>query len=142
MEANGVNSLEYELNVITVPAITNLEMTLNFPSYLNKKSETIKGTGNAIIPEGTSVTWKISTVATQSVNWTDTKSKLSFLKKENLFRLSKNISQNTEYNIITSNNKVKDYERLSYQISVIKDQFPTINVNHAPDSLKVLKTMF
>lgn len=139
MEANGVNSSEYELNVINVPAITNLEMTLNFPSYLNKKSETIKGTGNAIIPEGTSVTWKISTVATQSVNWTDTKSKLSFLKKENLFRLSKNISQNTEYNIITSNNKVKDYERLSYQISVIKDQFPTINVNHAPDSLKVPK---
>ena len=58
MEANTVNSLDYELNVVTVPAITNLEMTLNFPSYLNKKAETIKGTGNAVIPEGTSVTWK------------------------------------------------------------------------------------
>jgi hypothetical protein len=139
MEANTVSSLDYELNVVTVPAITNLEMTLNFPSYLNKKAETIKGTGNAIIPEGTTVTWRMNTVATQSVNWTDTKSNFSFFKQENLFKLSKNISQNTEYNIITSNNKVKDYERLSYQISVIKDQFPTINVNNAPDSLKVSK---
>jgi len=139
MEANEVFSLDYELNVINVPAITNLEMTLNFPSYLNKKPETIKGTGNAIIPEGTTVTWKMTTVATQSVSWNDLKSSTSFLKQENLFRLSKNISQNTEYNIITSNNKVKDYERLSYQISVIKDQFPTINVNNAPDSLKVAK---
>lgn len=139
MEANEVFSLDYELNVINVPAITNLEMTLNFPSYLNKKPETIKGTGNAIIPEGTTVTWKMTTVATQSVSWTNSKSSISFLKQENLFRLSKNISQNTEYNIITSNNKVKDYERLSYQISVIKDQFPTINVNNAPDSLKVAK---
>ena len=139
MEANTVSSLDYELNVITVPAITNLEMTLKFPSYLNKKPETIKGTGNAIIPEGTTVTWKMTTVATQSVSWNDLKSSTSFLKQENLFRLSKNISQNTEYNIITSNNKVKDYERLSYQISVIKDQFPTINVNNAPDSLKVAK---
>ena len=139
MEANAVSSLDYELNVITVPAITNLEMTLNYPSYLNKKAEIIKGTGNAVIPEGTSITWKMSTVATQSVIWTNSKSSTSFLKQENLFRLSKNISQNTEYNIITSNTKVKDYERLSYQISVIKDQFPTINVNNAPDSLKVAK---
>ena len=139
MEANAVSSLDYELNVITVPAITNLEMTLNYPSYLNKKAEIIKGTGNAVIPEGTMVTWKMATVATQSVIWTNSKSSTSFLKQENLFRLSKNISQNTEYNIITSNTKVKDYERLSYQISVIKDQFPTINVNNAPDSLRVAK---
>ena len=139
MEANAVSSLDYELNVITVPAITNLEMTLNYPSYLNKKAEIIKGTGNAVIPEGTMVTWKMATVATQSVIWTNSKSSTSFLKQENLFRLSKNISQNTEYNIITSNTKVKDYERLSYQLSVIKDQFPTINVNNAPDSLKVAK---
>ena len=139
MEANAISSLDYELNVIAVPAITNLEMTLNYPSYLNKKAEIIKGTGNAVIPEGTTVTWKMSTVATQSVIWTNSKSSTSFLKQENLFRLSKNISQNTEYNIITSNTKVKDYERLSYQISVIKDQFPIINVNNAPDSLKVAK---
>ena len=139
MEANSVSSLDYELNVVAVPAITNLEMTLNFPSYLNKKSETIKGTGNAIIPEGTLVTWKMNTVATQRVNWNDIKSNFSFIKTENQFRFSKNISQNTEYNIITSNNKVKDYERLSYQISVVKDQFPTINVNNAPDSLKISK---
>ena len=137
MEANTVSSFDYELNVVTVPAITNIEMTLNFPPYLNKKAEIIKGTGNAIIPEGTTVTWKMNTVATESVNWTDTKSNFSFFKQENLFKLSKNISQNTEYTIITSNNKIKDYERLSYQISVIKDQFPTINVNNAPDSLKV-----
>jgi hypothetical protein len=139
MEANSVSSLDYELNVVAVPAITNLEMTLNFPSYLNKKSEIIKGTGNAIIPEGTLVTWKMNTVATQRVNWNDIKSNFSFFKTENQFRFSKNISQNTEYNIITSNNKVKDYERLSYQISVVKDQFPTINVNNAPDSLKISK---
>jgi hypothetical protein len=34
---------------------------------------------------------------------------------------------------------VQNYEKLNYQISVIKDQFPTITVNNAPDSLKVVK---
>jgi hypothetical protein len=33
------------------------------------KTEIIKGTGNAVIPEGTRVTWKMNTQATQSGGW-------------------------------------------------------------------------
>jgi len=139
LEANDIKSKEYELQVITVPSIANFEMVLNFPGYLNKKSETIKGTGNAIIPEGTKVTWKMNTVATQKVDWLSDNIKQTFAKTDNIFSLSKNINQNTEYQILTSNNKVANYEKLNYQISVIKDQFPTITVNTAPDSLKVTK---
>jgi hypothetical protein len=139
VEANEVSSSDYELNVVTVPSIANFEMILNFPTYLKKKQEVIKGNGNAIIPEGTRVTWRINTLATQNVVWKNLTTSFSFSKSDNDFTLSKQISQNTEYQILTSNKKVKDYERLNYQISVIKDQFPTINVNNAPDSLKVDK---
>lgn len=139
LEANEVSSKEYELAVVTVPSIANFEMVLNFPGYLNKKAEVIKGTGNAVIPEGTRVTWRMNTLATQSVNWNDGQSSYSFAKQDNLFLLSKSILQNTEYQIVTSNTKVKNYEKLNYQISVVKDQFPTIEVNNAPDSLKVSK---
>ena len=139
VEANTVSSADYELNVINVPSIANFEMQLNFPSYLNKKPEVIKGTGNAIIPEGTHVIWKMNTQATQKVEWTDLTSNFPFSKSENTFTLAKNIVQNTEYQILTSNDRVKNYEKLSYQISVIKDQYPTINVSNAPDSLKVTK---
>lgn len=139
VEANGISSEDYELKVITVPSISNFEMILNFPSYLNRRSEFIKGTGNAIIPEGTRVTWKMSTQATQNVVWKDASSVFSFAKAENNFTLSRSILQNTEYQILTSNNKVKNYEKLDYQLSIIKDQFPTIKVSNAPDSLKVEK---
>ena len=139
IEANDVSSHDYELKVVTVPSIANFEMELNFPNYLNKKSETIKGTGNAIIPEGTQVTWRMNTLATQKVDWVNDIARYTFAKSENLFTLSKSILQNVDYQILTSNNKVQNYEKLNYQISVIKDQFPTINVNNAPDSLKVNK---
>jgi hypothetical protein len=138
-EGNSVSSDEYELKVITVPSIANFEMVLNFPSYLKKKSETIQGTGNAIVPEGTLVTWKINTQSTQEIVWKAENSVLKFSKAENEFKLAKNISQNTEYQIFTSNNKVKNYEKLDYQLSVIKDQHPTITVSPAPDSLKLDK---
>ena len=139
IESTSVSSKEYELNVVTVPSIANFEMVLNFPGYLNKKSENVKGTGNAIIPEGTRITWKMNTLATQKVDWVDANSKITFGKQDNTFSLTKSISQNTDYQILTSNNKVHNYEKLNYQISVIKDQFPTINVNNAPDSLRVGK---
>lgn len=139
VEANTVTSSDYELNVVAVPSIVNFEMLLNFPSYLKKKQEIIKGNGNAIIPDGTRVTWVINALATQNVLWKEGVSNYSFSKAVNYFTLSKLITQNTEYQILTSNTKVKYFEKLNYQISVIKDLFPTINVNNAPDSLKIDK---
>jgi hypothetical protein len=139
IEANDVSSHEYELNVVTVPSIANFEMVLNFPGYLNKKSEVIKGTGNAVLPEGTRVTWRMNTLATQKVEWLNATAKYAFAKQDNQFLLSKNIIQNTDYQIVTSNSKVQNYEKLNYQISVVKDQFPTISVGNAPDSLKIEK---
>jgi hypothetical protein len=139
VQANDVESHDYELAVVAVPSIANFEMALRFPSYLNRKAEAIKGTGNAIIPEGTTVTWRMNTNATEKVDWTDLKSISSFIRSENTFSLSKHISQNTEYQIRTSNDKVTNYEKLNYRISVIKDQYPTIDVGHAPDSLKTEK---
>ncbi len=137
IEANQVTTKDYELAVVAVPTIANFEMVLNFPSYLNKKSETIQGSGNAIVPEGTKVTWKVATLATKSVEWSDLKTITPFSSNANTFQITKSILQNTDYQILTSNAKVKHYEKLNYQISVIKDQFPTIAVNNAPDSLKL-----
>lgn len=137
IESNEVTTKDFELAVVAVPTIANFEMILNFPSYLNKKSEVIQGSGNAIVPEGTKVTWKVATLATKSVEWSDLKTITPFSANENTFQITKSINQNTEYQILTSNAKVKHYEKLNYQISIVKDQFPTIAVNNAPDSLKL-----
>ena len=138
-EANTILSQDYLLKVISVPSIANLEMELKFPSYLNKKSEVIKGTGNAIIPEGTRVTWRIFTYNTDKVNLNANNGTTSFTKTDNQFSLSKLILQKTDYLIITSNLNTNDYDKLNYELNIVKDQYPTINVSNAPDSLKVGK---
>lgn len=139
IEANEVSSSNMVLNVTKVPAIVNFEMRLNFPSYLNKKPETIKGTGNAILPEGTKVSWVMNTVATDNVSIVENSKSSNFLKSDKNFIFSKNVYENTEYQIVTSNHKVKDYEKLSYSINVLKDQYPTIKADIAPDTLKLGK---
>lgn len=137
MAANAVTSHEYQLEVVEVPAIANFEMVMNYPNYLNRKSEVIRGSGNAVIPEGTRVTWRMKTIATEKVTWTDNLVKSVFSREDDVFSFTKAISQNTDYQILTSNSRVSDYEKLNYKLSVIKDQHPSINVGPAPDSLKV-----
>ena len=67
LTANNVTSRPYELQVIQAPSLLGFEMLLNYPKYINKPSETLKSTGNANVPEGTSITWLLKTKATDSV---------------------------------------------------------------------------
>src|SRR5690606_25797116 len=67
LSANKVLSKAYQLNVVNVPTLVNFEIHLDYPSYTNRRDEVLKSTGNTTIPEGTTVTWKINTRATDQV---------------------------------------------------------------------------
>lgn len=139
--ANGLNSKEYQINVVDVPTIANFEMVLQYPSYLGKKSEIIQGTGNAVVPEGTVVNWRINALATDKVSFKSNNQLSVFANKESNFSLSRRITDNLSYEVITSNKNINEFEKLSYQIATIKDQYPTISVQIAPDSLKLKSKM-
>ena len=139
--ANGLNSKEYQINVVDVPTIANFEMVLQYPSYLGKKSEVIQGTGNAVVPEGTVVKWRINALATDMVSFKSNNQVSFFANKDNNFSLSRRITDNLNYEVITSNKNINEFEKLSYQIATIKDQYPTISVQIAPDSLKLKSKM-
>lgn len=139
--ANGLNSKEYQINVVDVPTIANFEMVLQYPSYLGKKLEVIQGTGNAVVPEGTVVNWRINVLATDKVTFKTNNQVSVFANKENNFSLSRRIKDNLSYEVITSNRNINEFEKLSYQIATIKDQYPTISVQIAPDSLKLKSKM-
>lgn len=136
LEANSITSNNYSLEVVNVPTIVDFSMRLTFPSYLRKASETIKGNGNAIVPEGTLITWNIATKATDYIRL-ESENSFEFKNNNGLFSLSKNIRSDFNYQIITSNQSVLEYEKLGYSITTIKDQFPTISAQIAPDSLNL-----
>lgn len=135
LSANEVNSKSYTLDVVKVPTLVNLEMVLDYPSYINKSDETLKSTGSATIPEGTNVTWKIHTRSTNNVSLY-AKDTIRFENaSEGRFEASKRIYQNYDYNISTSNEALKDYENLAFSINVIRDDYPELNVKMEKDSL-------
>ncbi len=135
LSGNGVTSRNFQIEVIQVPKLVDFEMRLNYPKYLNKTAESVKGTGNLTVPEGTNVSWNLNTSATNQVTFTSRDTVEEFKQEGTIFSLDKKLFTDTRYQIRTSNLQVKDYESLEYEISVKKDQFPKINVQHKKDSL-------
>jgi len=135
LSANEVRSKEYNINVTKVPTLVNFEMVLDYPAYTLKKDEVLKSTGNSTIPEGTNVTWKVSTRSTDEVALY-AKDTINFNNlTEGKFEASKRIFNNTDYSISTSNANLKDYENLAFSLNVIKDNYPEINLKMEKDSI-------
>ena len=137
LQANDIQSNTFHLNVVEVPTLTNFQMQLQYPAYLGKKTETIQGTGNAVVPEGTVITWNIQAVATDKVVLHINNSSSLLADRAPLFSISRKIMGNLNYEISTSNKQWESFEKLAYQISVVKDQFPSISMQAAPDSLQL-----
>ncbi|WP_276168627.1 DUF4175 family protein [Zobellia alginiliquefaciens] len=133
--ANGVQSKPYRLNVLKTPVMDGFEMELDYPNYTGKPTETLKSTGNAIFPEGTKVSWKITGSNTSTVQLITEDTIQDFSKSNVDFNLEKRVYSNLDYEVATSNDNVSHYEKLSYKLTVIRDAYPSIKVKQVLDSL-------
>ena len=133
--ANGWNSRSYSIVSYATPSLVDFQLELLYPKYLNRSSETITGTGNAIVPEGTKVTWRIEGKNVDSINLMANDSVMQFEKDGDSFTFSNRFYNDFPYELSTSNANVTQFERLGYQLEVIKDANATIHVEQFLDSL-------
>ncbi len=135
LSANNVRSKPYTLTVMEVPSLVSFQMVLDYPAYTKKRDEILKSTGNADVPQGTKVTWQIKTRSTDEVYMYSTDT-VAFNKDErDYFETSKQLYSRFNYNISTSNKNLKDYENLAFNIEVIRDEYPELDLKSEIDSL-------
>jgi len=133
--ANSVFSKRYVLEVIEAPALLDFQMALEYPNYTLKQDETFINTGDAMVPQGTKIGWKLNTKATSIVKLYSHDT-LGFIEEEpNKFNASKRVYNNLDYSISISNDKLRDYENLNFNITVIKDEYPELKIKSEIDSL-------
>ncbi len=135
LSSNGVSSAYYKLDVIKVPTLINLEMNFDYPGYTGKKEESISGTGNARIPEGTEVIWKIKTRETDEVHFTLPDTIFNLETESGMVIHQSRVFSTLNYSLSSSNTKISDFEPVSYKIDIIKDRFPEIEVVKKSDSI-------
>jgi hypothetical protein len=136
IQANTIRSKTYTLDVIKTPTIQNISLNLDYPNYTGKRDETVDNTSNLLVPEGTKITWNVRTNQTAEVDFIQDNQRISFEQQsENIFTYQKDIRRSLGYQISSSNQALKDYEKLPYSVKVVRDEFPTILVQSNIDSL-------
>ena len=136
LTANGITSQNFQLVLIKTPQIQNILLDLVYPKYIGRVNETIHNTETILIPEGTTITWRVDTQQTDTVSFFSNNSKIPFFKQfSGLFTLTKCITNPLSYSISSSNIQLQDYEKLSFSIDVIKDEMPSISVETNLDSI-------
>lgn len=135
LEANGWKSRWYTISVRQTPVIADFQMEMAFPKYLNKNSEVVSGTGNAVIPEGTRVSWTVKGKAVDQMQMVSLDTVLMFQKEGSTFKIQRRLRSSLGYKVLSSNNDIKGQETITYQLEVVKDQYPSINIESQIDSV-------
>jgi hypothetical protein len=132
-EANEFFSENYLINIIPKSTIGKFQALIEYPNYLGKKDEKILNAGDMIVPEGSIISWSIATKNTDKVKFSFKDSSKTFFSPG--FNFSKKFYNSTPFSVYLSNSKTHNSDSLSYRIDVIKDQFPSIEVQESIDSI-------
>jgi hypothetical protein len=135
LSANEVRSKKFVLSVDEVPVLNGFELFLDYPSHTGKRDDKLSSTGNAIVPQGTKITWKLNTSKTTQVDFISSEDRDSFEKIDNSFAFAKAVLQPFKYSIATSNDNIKDFEILNFKIDVVKDEYPELDLEMKKDSV-------
>jgi hypothetical protein len=134
--ADKVYSKELELKVLPKPLLLNFDVKLEYPAYLNKRSESLENNGDLTIPAGTRVNWKFLTrdVELLVMRFGDTTLAAGENQRNN-YSISRRFFKNNHYYVKTSNSLISGKDSILYNITVIPDAFPAIKVEERKDSV-------
>jgi len=137
-EAAGFSSNEYELKVAVRPDIKNFNVSLTFPTYLKKERENLDNVGSFQVPMGTQATWTLSTNNANDITmeFDSDKEQIHPQNIDNqLFVYEKSLFTSTEYVIELKNEYSQNKEAIKYNIEVIPDEFPKIDLDQLRDTV-------
>ncbi|MBS1521349.1 MAG: hypothetical protein JST50_10155 [Bacteroidetes bacterium] len=136
LTANGFTSLPYEIKVNLKPSLLHFDVQLNYPAYLNKKSEQLLNAGDLTLPAGTTVKWQFHTQNATGIQFDMNNNRTNAVKSgDDAFEHTERIYKNSFYKISPQNENVSRGDSASYRINVIADEMPAITVEEKSDSI-------
>ncbi|MGY5851274.1 hypothetical protein [Salegentibacter sp. F14] len=135
LSSSSISSSAYNIEVKKIPFLVNLDMRLDYPDYTGRENDSVGGTGNVRVPEGTEIKWRIKTRETQEVHFTLADTILDFDATSGIVTHRSMVFSPFKYSLSSSNSKIRHFEPVSYEIDIIRDRFPEIEVTKKSDSI-------
>lgn len=136
MVSGDVRSGDLSLKVAMKPLLISLEARADYPSYTGMKSEIIHNNGDLTVPVGTRIYWTFEAEHTNKMSCVMGQSPALSLdrKGDHLFQFAARAIKDENYTLFMHNQEYRGVDSVRYQLSVIPDQYPQINVQTFEDS--------
>lgn len=134
INTDEVTSKFYEIEVLPKPVMLGFNISLHYPSYLNKPDEVLENVSNLTVPEGTKITWNFITRNSDNlILMVDGHEKVISSEKDN-YLVNVTASNSFTYSILNKNKFMTGKDTLTDEVTVIKDMYPDIYVQSQQDS--------
>lgn len=134
--AGGYYSHPYKIDVVQKPVLKAIKLQLDYPDYTGKKDETRNSLGDITVPAGTVIRWGIAAEYTDKATIKFGEGNAVPLQSNaQLFGYSAGFLNDTAYTISLSNKQSKIEEAYRYNVQVIPDRFPVIQLLEFRDSV-------
>lgn len=140
--ASGFDSQNYQLKVLPKPTLTNIDVSLTYPKYLEKENQQLNNTGDLVVPEGTKIKWAVSSEDASAMLFVLGDSVLTSNKNSTSISCEITAENSLSYFLIAENDLVDFADSVKYTLSVVKDEFPQISVVEKRDSTNDKKLYF
>ncbi len=134
--AGEFSSDQYVLDVKLKATLLNFDIVLEYPPYLERKNETVSNSGDLTVPIGTHVRWNLNVKNADRVDF-KLENKHVFLtpSSDGQFKMTCHAMQNVNYTMRPVNAQGIGTDSMGYQLKVIPDLSPSIEVSERPDSV-------
>lgn len=139
-EANEFTSKDFQYSIFGRPVLGQFKAEIIYPKYLGKTNEVVNNAGDMIVPEGATVIWNVVAKNTENVLVKIGDSTLKFNHEG--FRFQKYFRNSLPVSVKMKGNKLNVTDSLSFNVNVIKDAHPSIQVEEVKDSVSTGLRLF
>jgi hypothetical protein len=134
--AAGFYSKTFTLNVVQKPILRSFKVNIDYPDYTGKKDEIRNSLGDMTLPVGTHVTWAFVAEHTDHADIRfGNGHPVSLPRTSSIFGYQYRFMNDTSYAFILRNDQTAYADSFRYNVQVIPDQFPVVQLQEFKDSV-------
>ncbi|MDR2907975.1 MAG: hypothetical protein LBU91_08320 [Bacteroidales bacterium] len=136
-------TVDYTLNVLPQPVIFDFRAFLSYPKYTGLTNETIENNGVFKVPEGTHIRYQIRIKDVDELDfYVDNRLIKPVSNDKSTAVYAIRAMKSFDYTIVPKNKYTSETDTMHYTVTVLPDQFPTINVQEFRDSTTPMMVYF
>lgn len=129
------NTGDYLLNVFDKPSLNGFNVRIIPPSYTNLDASDFDNTGDLVVPRGSQISWNFDVLNVSTLKfYTDSLLTDTISVSQNQVSVKKTALKDFTYNYSVHSENGLDSTFSPYNVTVVPDVYPSIEVVNSPDS--------